>query len=293
MFKYKKLTSGCLTTTLLASFLSFSPPSTAQERLDNLITNLCQTSIQVKLAANRGRESVNMNFETVERSPLSGGEQSIQGQARVQMRNSERVLTYNCIINVTDGLITQSSYAFNEIEASSPRLCQEALRQGVQEDRDGTVEFNQDLETYPISSVEEGVRGTALIESTREPTQTYRFDCIVNLRQGEVTRISYRPDSSISDRPTVDTQQIVRLCQDNLRQRISSNQIDIGGIIGINLGTGRRIEFREPTNTFYISDNQQGVSGSAILVEGVQERQVDYECTVNIQQNQVTNATLQ
>ncbi|GBF82532.1 hypothetical protein [Aphanothece sacrum] len=69
-------------------------------------------------------------------------------------------------------------------------------------------------------------------------------------------------------------QQTVRLCQDSITKQISSNQIDLGGIIGINLGTGRKIEFTGGAETFFISDNQQGVRGNGVLVEGSRQRQV-------------------
>ena len=290
MFKHKTLFSGCLTMTLLTTILGLSPPTQAQDSLDDLVVKLCQTSIQVKLAANRGRERVNMTFESVERSRLSSGEESIRGQARVRGRNRERPLIYNCTVNVTDGLISQSSYTFDEnIADLSTRLCQEELRQVVRQDRNGLVEFNRPLETYSVSNTEEGVRGTVLIRSSGQSERNYRFDCVVNLPEAQVTKISYRPDSGA----TADSQRIIRLCQDNIRQRISNNQIDLGGIIGINIGTGRQIEFQDPASTFSISENQEGVRGSATLVEGFRQRQVNYECTVNLQQGTVTNATVQ
>lgn len=290
MFKHKTLFRGCLTMTLLATILGLSPPTQAQDSLDDLVVKLCQTSIQVKLAANRGRESVNMTFESVERSRLSSGEESVRGQARVQGRNRERPLIYNCTVNVTDGLISQSSYTFDENVAElSTRLCQEELRQVVRQDRNGLVEFNRPLETYSVSNTEEGVRGTVLIQASGQSDRNYRFDCVVNLPEAQVTKISYRPDSG----ETADNQRIIRLCQDNIRQRISNNQIDLGGIIGINIGTGRQIEFQDPASTFSISENQEGVRGAATLVEGFRQRQVNYECTVNLQQGTVTNATVQ
>ncbi|MEA5508647.1 hypothetical protein VB715_02610 [Crocosphaera sp. UHCC 0190] len=294
MFMSKKLGSICLTTTLLLSLINPPKLTLAQETVDNLIVNLCQTSIKVKLANNQGRDRVNMTFDSVEKSPLSGGQQSIRGRARIQGRNNERPLSYNCTINVTDGLISQSSYTFEEnVGTSSIRLCQDELRNVVKRDRDGLVEFNQNPETYSISNTEEGVRGIALIQQSRQPNQNYRFDCNVDIRQGKVTKISYSPDSSNSNRPRANTQEIIRLCQDNIRQRISSNQINIGGIIGINLGTGRRIEFRDSADTFYISDNQEGVRGSAVLTSGFQQSQVNYECTVDLEQGTVTNVTVQ
>ncbi|MEA5533704.1 hypothetical protein [Crocosphaera sp. XPORK-15E] len=294
MFSSKKLGSIGLITTLFTSLIIWPRPTLGQESVDNLIVSLCQTSIKVKLANNQGRDRLNMTFDSVERSPLSGGQQSIRGRARVQGRNNERPLSYNCTINVTDGLISQSSYTFEEnMGTSSIRLCQDELRNLVKRDRDGLVEFNQNPETYAISNTEEGVRGIALLQLSRQPNQNYRFDCTVNIRQGKVTKISYSPDGSNSDRPNANRQEIIRLCQDNIRQRISSNEINIGGIIGINLGTGRRIEFRESADTFYISDNQEGVRGSAILSSGFQQSQVNYECTVDLQQGTVTNVNVQ
>jgi hypothetical protein len=239
-----------------------------------------------------------MSFDTAEGSFLSNGEQRVRGTGRLGGRNNDQPLTYQCTINSNQGLVTQAEYNFDKVSSSdSPQLCEQELQRSVTKERDGSARLGDRPEIYYISNTEEGVRGTAMIRFPRQNEQPYRFDCVVNLRDRRVTKISYNPtgndNSGGNNRPTANDQQIIRLCQDSITQRISSNQIDFGGIIGINLGTGRKIEFTAGAETFLISDNQQGVRGNGVLVEGSKQRQVRYECTVNIRQGTVTNLTIQ
>lgn len=285
---------------LLASLLgtfTISPLSVfAQENLDNLVTDLCQTSIQVKLAVNREMTQNNGNnitFETVERSPLSRGQTSIRGQARVREGNNQRYLTYDCTVNVNEGLLSRSNYTFRDnLALSSTRLCQEELREAVEEDLNGSVTFNDRLETYYISNTEEGVRGTALVTQSPQEAQNYRFNCTVNIQRGDVTRISYTPTDE-TDNQIISNQRMINLCHNRIREEISTNQIDIGGIIGINLGTGSTIDFQGEPQIFNIANDQQRVEGSGVVTQGFQQRQVDYECTVNVERGTVSNATIQ
>lgn len=296
MFKRTKIITISLITSLLGSF-SLSPLSVlAQENLDNLVTDLCQSSIRVKLAANEeiGQNSRNnITFETVEQSQLSRGQTFIQGQARINNGNNQRYLTYDCVVNVNEGLISRSNYTFrNNIALSSTRLCQEELRETIAQEFDGSVRFQDSLETYYISNTEEGVRGTALIKQSRRREQAYRFNCTVNIQRGDVTRISYTPTEE-TDNQTISDQRIINLCHNKLRQQISSNQIDIGGIIGINLGTGTSIDFQEKPEISPLVNNEQKVEGLGILTEGFQQRRVNYKCTVNVERGTVSNATIQ
>ncbi len=296
MLKQTKIMSAGLLTSLLGS-LTVSPLSVlAQENIDNLVTDLCQTSIRVKLAANREIAQNNRNnitFETVERSQLSRGQTFIQGQARVNNGNNQRYLTYDCVVNVNEGLINRSNYTLRDnIALSSTRLCQEELKETIAQDFDGLVTFRDGLETYYISNTEEGVRGTALVKRSQRGEQTYRFNCTVNIQRGDVTRISYTPTNE-TDNETISDRRIINLCHNKLRQQISSNQIDIGGIIGINLGTGTSIDFQEEPEIFTLADNEQRVEGLGILTEGFQQRRVNYECIVNVERGTVSNATIE
>lgn len=153
------------------------------------------------------------------------------------------------------------------------------------------MEFNDSLETYYVSNVEEGVRGTFIIQGSQNRSQCNRFNCILPLREGRVTKLTYSPDSG--NRPIASEGGIIRLCQDDIHQQVSQNKMGLGEIFGMSIRTGQNIEFEESVNIFDISDNQKRVGGDATLLEGPKQRQVSYKCTVNIRQGTITNATMQ
>ncbi|BBA79408.1 hypothetical protein RGRSB_0884 [cyanobacterium endosymbiont of Rhopalodia gibberula] len=300
MFVSKNLTSYGLKVSILTGLSSLFLPSSilAQTNIDNLTVELCQKSIEIKVATTEDmRRQVEISFDTAERSPISETEHKIKGIARLRTGNNWRPLTYSCLVNGSEGLITQVNYKLDENELSSSiRFCQEELRATVKRDNNSnsSVEFNnspETYETYHVSNTEEGVRGTFIVKETRNRLQHNHFDCTFNLREGRVTKIIYNPDSS--NRPTANKEQIIWLCQDAVRQQVSQNQIDLGGILGISIGTGQGIEFGELVNTFDISDNQKRVEGNATLSEGPKQRQVNYKCTVNTRQGIITDTTIQ
>ena len=126
-----------------------------------------------------------------------------------------------------------------------------------------------------MSNIEEGVRGTFIIQRTQNRSQRNHFNCILNLREGWVTKLTYSPDSS--DHPIASEGQIIRLCQDDICQQVSQNKIGLGGIFGISIRTGRSIEFGESVNIFDISDNHKRVGGDVTLLESLKQRQVIYK----------------
>ncbi len=295
MFMAKNLIIHRFKPSILAILIGlFSPNLTlAQTNLDKLVIELCQKSIEVKVAASEDiRRRVEISFDTIERSLTSNTEQKIQGTARLRTKNNWQPFTYNCLVKRNEGLVTQANYTLEKDGlTSSTRLCQEELKETVRENRNGSVEFDDPLETYYVSNTEEGVRGTFIVQETGNRSQPNRFNCTVNLREGRVTKLTYSPDGS--DRSTASEQRIIRLCQENIRQQVSQNQIDLGGIFGISIGTGRKIEFGQAVDTFDISESQKGVEGNATLLEGSKQRQVNYRCTVNLPDGTITNATIQ
>lgn len=123
----------------------------------------------------------------------------------------------------------------------SIRLCQEELRATVKRDSKGSVEFNDSMETYYVSNTEKGVRRAFMSKGTRNRLERNCFNCTFNLREEQVIKLIYNPDSS--NRPIASEEQMIWLCQDTVRQQVCSNRIDLRGILGISIGTGQSVKF--------------------------------------------------
>ena len=125
MFSLKYLTHHNLKVSILASLSSlFLPnPILAQPDLDNLMVKLCQKYIEIKVAATEDiRRRVEISFDTAERSPISKTEHRIKGTARLRTRNNWQPLTYNCLVNGSEGLVNQVNYNLDQDElGSSPQ----------------------------------------------------------------------------------------------------------------------------------------------------------------------------
>jgi hypothetical protein len=152
------------------------------------------------------------------------------------------------------------------------------------------VEFNNSMETYYMSNTEKGVRRVFMSKGTRNRLERNCFNCTFNLREEQVIKLIYSPDSS--NRPIASEEKMIWLCQDTVRQQVCSNRIDLRGILGISIGTGQSVKFGESVNTFDISDTQKRIGGNATLLEGSKQRQVSYKCTVNIRQGIIADTTI-
>ncbi|MGP0129529.1 MAG: hypothetical protein ACTMUB_09800 [cyanobacterium endosymbiont of Rhopalodia musculus] len=227
------------------SSLLLPSPILAQTNSDNLMLELCQKTIETKVAATEDmRRRVEISFDTVERSPISKTEHKIKGTARLRTRNNWQPLNYNCLVNGSEGLVTKVNFNLDKNGLrSSVRLCQDELRETVKLDSNSSVEFNDSLETYYVFNTEEGIRGAFMAKGTRDKLQRNRFNCKFNPREGSVTKLIYSPDSS--NRSTAGKKRMIWLCQDDVRQQVSQNQIDLGRIFGISIGTKQSIEFEK------------------------------------------------
>jgi hypothetical protein len=100
-----------------------------------------------------------------------------------------------------------------------------------------------------------------------------------------VVRLAYRPVDD--DRPSSNNLQLISRCQDSVRQSISENRINIGGLFDVALQSGRRIDFLEGAQVQPMGGEQDRVTGEAIVSQGSRERRVSYECTA--QKGQITS----
>jgi hypothetical protein len=172
---------------------------------------------------------------------------------------------------------------------------------------DSFVRFRESVQETFVSNAERRVQGEGQQVTTysdgRIVPSSFTYNCLVNVRDGRVPEANYSMrDTPAATQPTPQptqpaastSQQSISMCQEEIKNRvISDNRLNVGGLVNITVGAGRRVSFPEPAQTSTISNTEESVRGRALVRAGNSRQDINYNCTVNTREGRVTSATYQ
>jgi len=188
---------------------------------------LCERTLRERLTQELG-SGVNVTVTSANPYFISNAEEGVRGTATARVVNTNRSTNYryDCVVNIQTRQVTRFTYQrVNPTPppvGSSREICERRLQAQVAQQTNERVDVRlTSANTYFISNLEEGVRGTATARfQTTNRSANYRFDCAVNLRTGQVTKFTYRrTDPPVTTPQTAFNRGYARGRQDALNNR--------------------------------------------------------------------------
>ncbi|HIK17530.1 MAG TPA: hypothetical protein IGS53_19875 [Leptolyngbyaceae cyanobacterium M33_DOE_097] len=243
---------------------------------------ICERTLRDRITQSTG-EPVIVTINSANPYFISNAEEGVRGTATARFSETNRSTNYryDCAVNIRTGQVTQLTYEpTTSPPVSSTAICERTLRERLAQETGSSSNVTiTSANPYFISSTEEGVRGTAnarVVNTNR--LINYRYDCVVNIRDRQVTRFTYQRVTPPSPPPVVSSRAI---CERELQKRIAQQ-------------TNGRVDVKlTSANTYFISSTEEEVRGTATARFQNTNRSANYrfDCAVNLRTGQVTQFT--
>ncbi len=210
-------------------------------------------------------------------------------------------------IMVSLGFTFLGASAFAQTSSNYAELaCQREIVQKMTNGNTGSfLRFNDAVRESFVSNAERRIQGEGQQVNTdsngRITPSTFNYDCTVNTSDGRVTAVnSTGSNTSTSNNSSTSTtsptaaefnkEKAISMCHRELKDEISSDsQINLGGLLSLN--TGRELNFNDSAETYVISNAELGVRGDAVIRQAGSQKSISYDCTVNVQDQDVTKVS--